>query len=79
VYVANDKNEAVVRPIVTGNWVGKNWVVLSGLKAGEKVIIDNIIKLHPAAAIAPHPFETAPSAHKTSDVTKRAAKSAVTI
>ncbi len=79
VYVANDKNEAVVTPIVTGNWVGKNWVVLSGLKAGEKVIVDNIIKLHPAAAIAPHPFETAPSAHKTSEVTKRAAKLAVTI
>lgn len=55
VYVANEKNEAVVKPVVVGNWVGQNWVILSGLKAGEKVIVDNIIKLHPGAAVQPHP------------------------
>jgi membrane fusion protein, multidrug efflux system len=62
VYVVNDKNEATVTPITAGNWVGKDWVVLSGLKAGEKVIVDNIIKLRPGAAVAPHPFGTAPAA-----------------
>jgi len=62
VYVVSDKNEATVTPIVAGNWVGKDWVVLSGLKSGEKVIVDNIIKLRPGAAVAPHPFGTAPAA-----------------
>ncbi|MEO6118868.1 MAG: efflux RND transporter periplasmic adaptor subunit [Methylotenera sp.] len=61
VYVANEKNEAVVKPIVTGNWVGKDWVVLSGLNAGEKVIVDNVIKLRPGAAVAPHPAGEPPA------------------
>jgi len=54
VFVVNAKNEATIRPIVTGNWVDMDWVVLSGLKTGEKVIIDNIIKLRPGAEVNPH-------------------------
>ena len=56
VYIVNEKNEAIIKPIVVGNWVGKDWVVLSGLEAGEKVIVDNVIKLHPGVAVAPHPL-----------------------
>jgi membrane fusion protein (multidrug efflux system) len=59
VYTVNDKNEAVIKPIVVGNWVGKDWVVLSGLNVGEKVIVDNVIKLRPGAQVAPHPASTA--------------------
>ena len=55
VFVINDKNEAVITPVVTGNWVGKDWVILSGLNAGDKVAVDNIIKLRPGAAVMPHP------------------------
>jgi len=55
VYVVNDKNEAVLTPIVPGNWVGRDWVILSGLNAGDKVIVDNIIKIRPGASVAPHP------------------------
>jgi membrane fusion protein (multidrug efflux system) len=62
VYVASDKNEATVKPITVGNWVGTDWVVLSGLEAGERVIVDNVIKLRPGAAVAPHPAGEAPAA-----------------
>jgi len=55
VYIVNGKNEATIRPITAGNWVGKDWVVLSGLKVGDKVIVDNIIKIRPGAAVMPHP------------------------
>ena len=78
VYVANDKNIATVTPIITGNWVGKDWVVLSGLKAGEKVIVDNIIKLRPGAVVAPHPFVAPPVTPAVSDAAKKPVKSAVT-
>jgi len=61
VYVANDKNEAVLTPIVPGNWVGKDWVILSGLNAGDKVIVDNIIKIRPGASVAPHPAGEPPA------------------
>ena len=54
VYVVNEKNEAVMRPVVTGNWVGKDWVILEGLKAGDKVIVDNLLKLRPGALVLPH-------------------------
>ncbi len=62
VYVADANNQATLKPIVTGNWVGENWVVLSGLNAGDKVITDNIIKLRPGAPVAPHAAGEAPGA-----------------
>ncbi|SFN56900.1 efflux RND transporter periplasmic adaptor subunit [Nitrosospira briensis] len=61
VYVVNDKNEATIRPVVAGNWIGKDWVILDGLKAGERVIVDNIIKLRPGALVSPHAPEEAPA------------------
>ncbi|MDZ4097673.1 MAG: efflux RND transporter periplasmic adaptor subunit, partial [Methylophilaceae bacterium] len=54
VYVVNEKNEATVRPVVVGDWVGKDWIILEGLNAGDKVIIDNIIKLRPGAMVSPN-------------------------
>lgn len=58
VYVAeNDKDGktiATVRPIQEGGWQGQNWVVLEGLNQGDKVIVDNLIKVRPGAPIAPH-------------------------
>jgi membrane fusion protein (multidrug efflux system) len=61
VYVVNEKNEATVRPVVTGRWVGKDWVILEGLNAGDKVIVDNLIKLRPGTPVAPHPAGEAPA------------------
>lgn len=61
VFVINEKNEATIRPIVAGNWVGQDWIVLSGLKAGEKIAIDNIIKLRPGAIVSPHAKSQSPS------------------
>jgi membrane fusion protein (multidrug efflux system) len=61
VYVLNEKNEATVRTIIPGDWVGTDWIVLDGLKAGDKVIVDNIIKLRPGAPVSPHPFGEAPA------------------
>jgi membrane fusion protein (multidrug efflux system) len=54
------KAAAAVRPIVEGGWQGNDWVVLSGLKAGDQVIADNLIKVRPGAAVAPHPLGSAP-------------------
>lgn len=54
VYVVNENNEATVRPVVVGDWVGKDWIVLEGLNTGDRVIIDNIIKLRPGAAVTPN-------------------------
>lgn len=62
VYVVNEKNEATVRPVVVGDWQGKDWIILDGLKAGEKVIVDNLIKIRPGATVNPHPAGQPPQA-----------------
>jgi membrane fusion protein (multidrug efflux system) len=74
VYVVNEKNEATVRPVVTGRWVGKDWVILEGLKAGDKVIVDNLIKLRPGTPVAlagPHqPSAQPPGVSTTQPLTQ---------
>jgi membrane fusion protein, multidrug efflux system len=49
------KDIAAVRPVTLGDWVevgGNNqWVVESGLKAGDRVIVDGLAKLRPGAPI----------------------------
>jgi membrane fusion protein, multidrug efflux system len=52
------KDIAAVRPITLGEWVdtpdakdGNLWIVETGLKAGDRVIVDGIAKLRPGAQI----------------------------
>ena len=64
------KDVAGVRPVTLGEWVdapdakvGNLWIVHSGLKPGERVIIDGVAKIRPGAPIvadAPPPGPAAP-------------------
>ncbi len=47
------KMAATITPVEVGAWQGQDWVVLGGLKAGDQVIIDNLIKLRPGAPVVP--------------------------
>ncbi len=49
------ENKVAPRPVKAGEWYGKDWVILGGLNAGDKVIVDNLIKLRPGAPVNPHP------------------------
>lgn len=53
VMTAGPENKVAPRPVKAGEWYGKDWVILSGLNAGDKVIVDNLIKLRPGAPVAP--------------------------
>jgi membrane fusion protein (multidrug efflux system) len=53
--LAGADNKVAPRPVQAGEWLGKDWVILGGLKAGDKVIVDNLMKLRPGAPVAPHP------------------------
>jgi membrane fusion protein (multidrug efflux system) len=53
VWVATPENKAVQRQIRAGNWAGNDWVVLEGLKPGERVIVDNFARLRPDASVTP--------------------------
>ena len=51
VWVAGADGKAVPRNIRAGGWVGQDWVVLEGLKAGETVITDNLVRLRPGTPV----------------------------
>ncbi|HUQ74659.1 MAG TPA: efflux RND transporter periplasmic adaptor subunit [Burkholderiales bacterium] len=51
VWLASE-GKAVQRPIKAGAWVGKDWAVLEGLKQGDQVIVDNLVRLRPNAPVA---------------------------
>ena len=51
VYVVNEKNLAEVRPVEAGEWSGDTWIITAGLKAGERVITDGVMKLGPGAPV----------------------------
>jgi len=53
VYVINAQNQANPQPVTTGSWIGKELVVLDGLNAGDKVVVDNLLKVRPGMAVSP--------------------------
>jgi multidrug efflux system membrane fusion protein len=64
VYVVNAGNQAEYRPIQLGASLGELRVVSSGLKAGERVVVDGLQRVRPGAPVAPQvvPMEGAASA-----------------
>jgi membrane fusion protein (multidrug efflux system) len=59
---------AAVRPVQAGSWSGQDWVILGGLKQGDKVIVDNLIKVRPGAPVVPK--QPAPPINNTADAPK---------
>ncbi|OGA64881.1 MAG: hypothetical protein A3G81_18240 [Betaproteobacteria bacterium RIFCSPLOWO2_12_FULL_65_14] len=51
VYVVNEKNQAEPRPVEAGEWSGEDWIISAGLKGGERVITDGVMKLGPGAPV----------------------------
>ena len=51
VYVVNGKSEAEPRPVSLGDWQGDAWIVTSGLAAGDRVIVDGVMKIRPGAPV----------------------------
>lgn len=53
VMVVGEDGKVSSRPIKISSAKGNQWVVLSGLKAGEKVMVDGFQKLQPGATVKP--------------------------
>ena len=39
------------RPIQVGDWSGADWVITGGLKAGDRVIVDGVVKARPGSPV----------------------------
>ncbi|MDB5446320.1 MAG: efflux transporter, family, subunit [Phenylobacterium sp.] len=61
VMVVGPGNKAVLRTIQADRTVGDQWLVTSGLSAGEKVITEGLAKIKPGQTIRPVPAGSPPS------------------
>jgi membrane fusion protein (multidrug efflux system) len=57
VWVLDKANKASIRPIKLGNSNGNMIRVASGLKRGDRVVVDAILKLQPGAVVQPLPWK----------------------
>ena len=76
VFVVNKDSAVEVRQVKLGSMVGKSWIIESGLKPGDQVIVDNIQKLQPGMPVKPRTRteaakKTNPSADKSSSASKK--------
>ena len=51
VYVVDEKSTAQALPVQAGQWSGERWIITSGLKGGERVIVDGVMKIGPGAPV----------------------------
>jgi membrane fusion protein (multidrug efflux system) len=51
VYTVNSQGNAEIRPVQLGREVAAGWIVESGLKAGDRLVTEGIIKVRPGAPV----------------------------
>jgi len=49
-------NKVQIVPVTVNGTEGNNWIVTSGLKAGDRVILEGLQKIQPGMAVTPVPF-----------------------
>ena len=50
-YIVNAESKAEPRPLDVGDWTGDGWVINAGLKPGDRVIVDGVLKIGPGAPV----------------------------
>ncbi|HEY6642512.1 efflux RND transporter periplasmic adaptor subunit [Povalibacter sp.] len=63
VWTVDAQGKAAQRPVETGTWTGSDWIIRSGLAPGDRIIVDNLMKLNPGSelTIAPAVATDAPA------------------
>jgi membrane fusion protein (multidrug efflux system) len=59
VFTLSADNKVQARNIVTGERVGDGWIVLEGLKPGDRVIVEGVQKVRPGSPVQPTPYKPA--------------------
>jgi membrane fusion protein (multidrug efflux system) len=68
IVVIKDDGTVDLRKVTVGPQVGSVWVIMNGLKAGEKVVVEGIQKCVPGAKVTARPFETPKTAANSETV-----------
>jgi membrane fusion protein, multidrug efflux system len=51
VYAVDAENKASIRPVSLGREVSNGWIVEKGLKAGDRIVTEGVIKVRPGAPV----------------------------
>jgi len=51
VWLVDKDNKAAQREVEAGEWLGDNWLVSSGLKDGDRVVVDGVMRLAPGVPL----------------------------
>ena len=62
VAVVKPDNTVEIRPVKPAETIGTQWVIEEGLKPGERVVAEGILKVRPGSKVNPKPFAEAPAA-----------------
>jgi membrane fusion protein (multidrug efflux system) len=54
--IVTSDNKAEIRPVQVGDRIGADWVITSGLKPGEKVVVEGLQKLKAGAPVVAKPW-----------------------
>jgi membrane fusion protein (multidrug efflux system) len=57
VYVVGANDMAEVRPVRLGQQLGPTWVISEGLKAGDRVVVDGVIRVRAGEKVRPEKFD----------------------
>jgi membrane fusion protein (multidrug efflux system) len=67
VFVVGADGKAQAKPVQVGDWLEQDWIVESGLAAGDRVVVDGAVKVQPGAQVqivdpnAPAPSPASPA------------------
>jgi RND family efflux transporter MFP subunit len=56
VAVVDGENKVSIRTVKVGDPIGQEWIVLEGLKPGERVVAEGVQKVRPGMRVNPKPF-----------------------
>jgi membrane fusion protein (multidrug efflux system) len=74
VAVVGADNKVDIRTVQTAERVDSLWVILEGLKPGERVVVEGIQKVRPGMTVTPKPFAEPPTKTEAKPETKPEAK-----
>jgi len=71
VYVVGPEERIEIRPVEASIWQGDQWLIDSGLKTGERVVVNGLMKIGPGAPVKAVPWAPNPPADASPDQTKQ--------
>ena len=57
VYIVGPDEKVQIRDVVASSWMGDQWLIDSGLKAGERVVVNGLMRIGPGAPINAIPWK----------------------